>query len=341
MMKANRLLFLVFWLANLLPAHSQNRNQTPANSVPRALPPGVELRIEAMPRTGTIGDPIQLYVDIFMPEGYQVDVPRIDTSIGDFAILDFKPGSTQPEALSNQKPLESKTKRLHRHIQILTAIYKTGKFTFPSLDFKLKTADLKEIAIASDPVSIEIRSILVDKTPNIKDLKKQAEIPEPIRWLLWISLALAAIILLFLFLFLRKRKRAAPANEAPAQVQDLLVVAEADLRKLIAGGLPTFGMEKQFYVRLSEISKRILESGYKISAIEQTTDEIMDALHNKPPISLDDAELISSFLINCDLVKFAKYIPSKSEQETAVTKVVEILDCAKKNSCQLPVVSEN
>jgi Mg2+/Co2+ transporter CorC len=76
----------------------------------------------------------------------------------------------------------------------------------------------------------------------------------------------------------------------------------------------------------------MLESGYKISAIEQTTDEIMAALHNKPPINSSDAELISSFLISCDLVKFAKYIPSKSEQETAVKNALEILEQAKKQS---------
>lgn len=332
MMKANRLLILAFLLANLLPVYSQNRSQASVDSAPRALPPGVELRIEATPKTGTIGDPIQIFLDIFMPEGYQVEVPRIDKTVGDFAILDFKPGSTQPETLSNQKPPASKVKRLHRRIQILTAIYKTGKFTFPSLEFKLKTADSKEFVIASDPASVEIRTVLADKNANLKDLKKQAEIPEPIRWALWIGLALAVAILLLLFLFLRKRKHATPVETALAPAQDLLVLAEVDLLKLIASGLPTFGMEKQFYIRLSEIIKRILEFGYKLSAIEQTTDEIMAALHNKTLSNPDDAKLISSFLISCDVVKFAKYIPAKSEQEIAVKSGLEILEQAKKQS---------
>lgn len=331
MMKANRLLFLAFWLAILLPVYSQSQNQTLASSAPGALPPGVDLRVEATPRTGTVGDPIQISIDIVMPEGYQIENPKISAPMGDFSLLDFKPGSTDSEILSNQKaPAPLKTKRLHHRIQITSAVYKTGKFTFPSLEFKLKTADGKEAAVASAPIDIEIRSVLTEKNPGLKDLKKQAEIPEPIRWALWIGLAVAAIVLCLLFLFLRKRKRAAPAKVPPAQAQDLLAVAEADLRKLIAGGLPATGREKPFYVQLSEISKRILESGYKISAIEQTTDEIMYALHNQPLINSSDAELISSFLISCDLVKFAKYIPLKSEQEAAVKNAVEILEQAKK-----------
>jgi hypothetical protein len=90
------------------------------------------------------------------------------------------------------------------------------------------------------------------------------------------------------------------------------------------------GMEKQFYIQISDITKRILETSYEVSAIEQTTDEIMNALRNKPLSSPDDTRLIASFLISCDLVKFAKYIPSRSEQELAVKQAMDILNCAKK-----------
>ena len=103
MMNTNKLLILAFWLTSLIPVYSQNQNQTPANSAPGDLPRGVELRVDAAPRTGTVGDPIQISIDIFIPEAYQVENPRIDKSIGDFVLLDFKPGSTEPEILSNQK----------------------------------------------------------------------------------------------------------------------------------------------------------------------------------------------------------------------------------------------
>jgi hypothetical protein len=322
MKKIIQTVIFLLWPIGLMPL-LYVQAQTAASPAPAQLPPGVALHIEATPQTGTVGDPIRILVDITMPKGYQVKPPSLDNSMGDFTILDFKPGSTE---------IEKTTGQLHHRMQITTAVYKTGKFTFPSLQIQLKTNESKEIKIAGTPIDIEIRSILTDKNPNLKDLKKQADIPEPIRWFLWIGLILAAAVIIFLILFLRKRKRQISVETIPVLLQDSLALAEEDLRKLIAAGLPTTGMEKQFYIRLSEIIKRILETGYQIPAIEQTTDEIMDALHSQSSLNTGDATLIAAFLISCDVVKFAKYIPSKSEQETAVQNALQILEQAKKQS---------
>ena len=42
------------------------------------------------------------------------------------------------------------------------------------------------------------------------------------------------------------------------------------------------GLVKPFYVALSDIVKRILESGYGIQTLEKTTGEVMDNLRQRP-----------------------------------------------------------
>jgi hypothetical protein len=321
-------------LALLLPASLEVRAQKPLPATQFPPPPKVEVHIDANPRVATVGDPIQIDMDITMPQGCQAEIPRIDAHAGDFSIVDFFPGPALPPTGKQQAPAKSGQPQpgapAHHQARIVIAIYKTGRFAFPSIPIKIKTAEGKEIAASSPPVDIEIRSVIAEKNPVLKDLKKQAEIPEPTRWLLWITLAAAACALCATGWYLWRRRRNRPVALTPAQTQDLLNQAEADLRNLLARGLPESGTEKRFYVLLSEIVKRILEAGYGIHTAEQTTSEIMDVLNRISVPDSDGRSQIESFLIRCDVVKFARYIPSKIEHEAASQDALRILAEARK-----------
>jgi hypothetical protein len=268
-----------------------------------------------MPKTGTVGDLIRIDLDVTMPAGYQVEIPKPETQAGDFAIVDFSPGTTVPETQGGQ----------HHRARILTAIYRTGKFAFPPIRMKLRTAEGKEVALSSPPVDIEIQSVLTGNNPKLKDLKKQAEIPEAVRWALWLTLALAGCVFVAVAWRFWRRRRRRPVFPPPAQTRDLLDLAAADLQDLLARGLPDKGMVKQFYVLLSKTVKRILELGYEIRTAEQTTSEIMISLRRRPALEPENAQRIESFLLRCDVVKFAKYVPSKIELEACAQDALQIL----------------
>lgn len=298
-------------------------------SAPAPLPQGVAIRIEAQPKKATVGDPIQIDMDITMPANCQAVMPNISGQIGDFQVIEYFAGPAVPNSGKPQElvqPSLSNAGASHHHrARIVAAAYKTGVFAFPSIQATLKTSEGKEFALLIPPVSIEIQSVLSEKNQSLKDLKKQAEIREPIRWFLWISLALAGIILTALaWYFWRKyRRRSSPV---PLQPQvDPLDLAEADLRKLLAGGLPDNSLAKRFYIILSDIVKRILESGYRIQTAERTTSEIMEGLRHSFCSEPDMQEQIESLLLRCDLVKFAKYIPSEAEHDSAVKDAFRIL----------------
>jgi hypothetical protein len=298
------------------------RGETKSAGDIASIPPEVKIRMEAHPNAATVGDPVRLDLDITTPPGYQAEVPKPSAQVGDFSIAGFSSGPAVNQAQAGTLA--------HHRTQITAAIYKTGKFTFPPLPIKLKTAEGKEIIAASPSVEIEIRSVLTAKDPGLKDLKKQAEIPEPVRWLLWAGLIVLGCLLCAVAWFLWRRRHRNPVPLTPAQTQDLLDTAEADLRKLLSRGPPDRGMEKQFYIALSEIVKRILEAGYEIHSAEQTTSEIMNSLRDKSILNSESRDQIQSLLVRCDVVKFAKYVPAKTEHDAGSQEALGILAEAKK-----------
>jgi hypothetical protein len=302
------------------------------------LPPGFQLRIDANPKSATVGDPIQIDLDITVPSGFQVNLPTLGKEIGDFSILEFYPGPNIPVSATphnSARPTPTQPGLIHHHVRIIAAAYKTGIVSFPQVQLQLRTTEGKQIPVSSPPVKIEIQSVLAGKNRDLKDLKKQAEIPEPVRWVRWHTGLLALIVLcIFAWFLWKRRKRTSDAPATPPQ--DLLQLAESDLRALLARGFPESGRVKEFYILLSEIVKRILEAGYGINTAERTTSEIIDTLHRTSKSNLENVERIESFLLRCDMVKFAKYIPAKSEHESTAAVALWILE----NSRQSSVVSK-
>jgi len=304
------------------------RQEAPAAAMP-PLPAEISIRMDAHPKAATVGDPIRLDMDISMPQGYLAEIPKPVAQSADCSIMDFFPGPTLPGANKSEesaRPAAPQTGAFVRHrARVVIAIYRTGKFTFPSIPVKIKTAGGKETTVSSPPVEIQVQSVLAEKNPALRDLKKQAEIPEPTRWLLWGTLALSVCVLCAILWHFWRRRRRKSFPLTPAQRQDLLELAESDLRNLLAQGFPEKGKEKQFYVLLSDIIKRILSAGYGIHTAEQTTSEIMEALNQNTVPGSAEAKKIESFLLRCDVVKFAKYVPSVDEHTTTTEEALRIL----------------
>ena len=310
--------------------------QANPNAQQPALPPGLAVEIKAPPQTATVGDAIRLDLDVSLPPGYQAETPAIDKQLGDFTVLE---SAADPAA---QKPTPPNP-TVHYRAHITAAAYRPGSLEFPPVQITVRAPDGKSITIASAPVKIEIRSVLSEKDRNLKDLKTQTEMPEPIRWGLWLGIFLAlAIAALVTWLIWKRRKKQMPSIPPPPP-KDLLDLAEEELRQLLGRGWPDSASLKPFYVRLSDIVKRILEAGYGIHTAEQTTAEIMDVLQSRPERKTEDMEKTESFLRRCDLVKFAKYVPPDGEHDAAANESRQILKLCRDLVArrESPVISEN
>jgi hypothetical protein len=322
-------------LALLLVAVPMLAQTAPPKEPAPALRPSLEVRIHAEPDKATIGDPIRIELDITLPKGYQVSLPQLGNQIGDFSVLELYPGPSVPDLKQAGQSQPSKSpgragndESFHHRIRIVAAVYKTGEFTFPSLALSLRGRAGKETPLPTPTIKVVIQSLLPAQDQQLKDLKKQAKMPEPVRWLLWLALGFLALVLaVAAWWFYRRRKRASVAPLGAPQL-DPFQLAEAELRDLLGRGLLEKHRVKRFYVALSDIVKKTLEAGYGIPAAEKTTDEVIEALQaeKSTPAESDGLKCIESFLTLCDLVKFAKFIPSQVENEEAVQRAFRILE---------------
>ncbi len=306
----------------------------PVETAPQ--PDGVVVRTWAEPAKATVGDPVGIDFDVTHPPGYQVQFPPLAGQIGEFVILQVSPGPSVPAAGPSQGASQAAPptaasrpgEPLHHRARVLVALYKPGDYTFPPITLTLKSPSSKEVSLASPAVRIRIDSVLTGKDEKLKDLKKQAEIPEPVRWLLWLGIALLVLILAGIASWFWRRRRR-PAILMPSQSRlDPLQLAEAELRDLLGRDLIQKNLLKQFYVILSDIAKKMLEAGYGIHTVEKTTAEIMDQLQSdvSQGIRASEVHRIGSLLVAFDLVKFARSIPSPPENDAAVRAAFELLD---------------
>lgn len=273
--------------------------------------------IEAAPRIAEIGDRIVIDIRVAIPAGATVEVPTPESRIGDFSVLEF-----------DTVRISSPTGEPARVARIVTAVYRTGSFTFPSLSLRFKTVDGRESVARTEPFTVTIKSILPGKDPELKASRKQIDMREPIEWKRWLGLGLAAALAAALawIVWRRLRRRRSVAPPPPAPPMDILDVAEAELHRLLERGPPNGAQAKELkehYVALSGIIRRVLDAGYGVHTEEQTTSEIMDALrHTATP---DAMAVIESFLQRSDIVKFAKYAPSAAEHEVMAKDAYRIL----------------
>ena len=162
---------------------------------------------------------------------------------------------------------------------------------------------------------------------DIKDIKAPLEIKR--NWapyqkiILWSALAI--IILFLIFWAIRYyRKKNISQDPEPELKRPAHEIAYEEL-KMIWDTFLENNLVKEFYLRLSEIIRQYFSRRYQINALEATTEELIRELKNQS-IHWRQKSLISNFLSDCDLVKFAKYIPKMPETEKIYQLALQIIN---------------
>jgi len=70
-----------------------------------------------------------------------------------------------------------------------------------------------------------------------------------------------------------------------------------------------------FYTELSSILRNYLEDNFSIRAPEMTTEEFLSSIKNNDLLFNDQKEILKKFLSYADMVKFAKFTPSRINAE--------------------------
>jgi hypothetical protein len=173
----------------------------------------------------------------------------------------------------------------------------------------------------SDYSLLEVMRVKIapaDTTSKIFDIVAPYRSPltfgEIFPWLL--LAALAGFLTWAVIRYIRNHRKSVAAEEILIPSDPAHIIAFRELERLKSEELWQKGETKKYYTRLTEILRQYLENRFKVFSLELTTAETLDALIKTGFKKNGSYADLKSVLTGADLVKFAKYNPAASENES-------------------------
>lgn len=260
----------------------------------------VEITAKADREKVNIGDRITVEVTAKNAAGMDVWFPDKPENLGEFSLIST--ASAEKKGAKTKDPSQ---------IYIL-GVYSTGMYVIPPMPVKYrKSGDIDWTTVMSPQIPITVETLLTGDYTDIKDLKGIVPMRSGFAWkalLITILLALGG-----LWLYVWKTGAFPSFKFEPPPPKPPYVIAFQELEQLKAMNLPEKGEVKEYYIRLSDITRHYLENRFALRAPEMTTEEFLSLVRGSDGLVQNHRKLLEDFLSHCDMVKFAKYGPTPLE----------------------------
>lgn len=141
---------------------------------------------------------------------------------------------------------------------------------------------------------------------ELRAIRPPVVIPMGWLWLAWVGLGLVLAWLAWRgWVYWRRRRAERPA--VPAKPPHVLA------RERLTDAMQLLDQPEPFCVAVSTVLRDYLEGRFELHAPDRTTEEFLDELGLSSVLEPVQKESLARFLQRCDLVKFAKDLPSRSE----------------------------
>jgi len=270
-----------------------------------------------------IGDHVGLKLQFTGPANAQVFWPFIpDTILGNIQVI----GRGKIDSVAGKKagdPLQ-----LTQEFNI--TCYDSGFYTIPGIDFKYRVPpDTSLLTLNSSLLTLMVHTLKVDTTQAIKPIKGPLQVPITLREMIpWILLALGVIILILgLIWYLKKRKKNEPIFQLKPRVKlQPYELALQELEKLRTKKLWQQGKVKEYHTELTDVLRKYIEERFFVPALESTTFEIVEGLTEKGNCQKASVDKLNELLVRADMVKFAKGLPTVSENDQSLSGAIEFVN---------------
>lgn len=205
--------------------------------------------------------------------------------------------------------------------QLVMTGFDSGYYVIEPFHFLVKSSGDNVDTLPTEAQLIAIKTIQVDTTKAIKDIKPVMDPPFDWRELIpWLIGSLILIALAFAAWMIYRRYKNKPVIPVQKKKPDLPphVIALEALDALEKEKLWQQGYFKEYQIRLTDILRAYIEHRYEVASQESTTDETLSAL-KALRIETTELQKLESILRLADLVKFAKAIPVMNENEQSMT----------------------
>ena len=267
-----------------------------------------------------LGDPITVEIKVRHRTGVSVNLP-LKLELGKFSELSRAETAKQLGSKGEMPEVEAL-------FTLKVAAYELGELTLPEVEVTALGPRGELITLTTAEVPIKIVSVMSNEPqPKLKALEPPVSVFQRTWWLIYLLIGLAAAGLvatatLLINRHLRARRKQEPPPPPPVPPH---VIALERLDALDLEGLIAQERFKELYLELSEIVRGYTGGRWGFDALEMTTFEIGEALRRAgvvPELSLR----FEAYYNDCDLVKFAKYVPEAEaarEAEAEARSIVE------------------
>jgi hypothetical protein len=261
----------------------------------------------------TVGDPVQITLEVTHPADYQVIIPKLEPGWGDFEVR----GQSQAETLPNADGTETTRQTL------TVTLFKPGTFETPPLPLTISDGAGQVTEDSAPPVSLSVIPVLAEGDTSLNDIRPQVRLDLPASWAAIIAgLVLASVVAgggLWLYRRWHSQRRFAIENRPADQV------ALDELKRIDGLQLPTKGRFKEHYTLVTDCLRTFVERQFQVHAFDRTTSELKLSL-NRSTMSSEHARMFVDLFSDSDFVKFAKLIPTKEEADQATCDARELVE---------------
>ncbi|NQV17660.1 MAG: hypothetical protein HQ534_03870 [Armatimonadetes bacterium] len=244
-----------------------------------------------------IGTPFHILVEIASDPEDSIFTPEIDT-LNVFILKNVVSSETMSDDIKTT------------YLDFTFQTFDTGEFTFPELEFAVKSNDSLSF-LRTSAFILNVKSVISDTTQTIKDIAKPVSVN--FGFFDFFVPIIIIFILIVIIIYLRKILRKKPEQQTEQEFIDkrpTYIIALEMLNNLKKRELLKTGEFLIFYFHLSYITRFFIERYYQINAVEMTTSEIREKLQLD---NFKEKSKIMNFLNFADKVKFAKFIPTLKE----------------------------
>ncbi len=269
-----------------------------------------------------IGEQFHLNISATVPADAQVTFPAIGDSIHKLDVV-------QRSAIDTVRLQDEKLVTLHQSITLTgfdSGFFVIEPFTFFIQQKGSTTSD----SISTEALLMQVQTIPVDTTKEIKDIKPPIDVPFTFREALpYILVGLAVIALVWLLIYLiKKRKRKPQDVEEKVPTRPAHEIAIESLKNIQEQKLWQQGFYKEYHSRVSDTIRAYIEQRFTITAMEMPSDDTLSHFRSNL-ISSDSFEKLRYILQSADMVKFAKGIPVGPENELTMLHAFDFISSTK------------
>jgi len=271
-----------------------------------------------------IGERVQIRLNATLPKSSMVYWPAIPDTLTSSVEVASK-SKIDTNATSRQEFVN-----LSQKIQITS--FDTGfHFIPPFTIYYTYAGDTTRHELISEGVYLKVRTVEVDTTQAIRDIRGPMSAPLTFSELAPYlgGAAILGLIIGFIWYYYWRKRLNKPLFPVIMQTQGPpWQHALQSLDLLDAKKLWQQGKIKEYYTELTDILRQYLHQQHTIEAMEMITSEILEA-YDHTSLQTESKTILSRLLIQADFAKFAKAIPSNSENEQSIILARQFIKATK------------